>query len=179
LYTNIRGKNYAHVEGWQFAGGMLGLFPRVLAVENLSTPKEIKWKADVEIVNLKTGDIISRGFAICSKSENTKKSFDEYAVLSMAQTRAIGKAYRNIVGWVIKLAGCEGTPQEEMVKAGADVQEEKTEAQPVNGDVCTGTLKKHGCQGNVIVTKAAATYSKKIFGRVLCRTCQSELKTKK
>jgi hypothetical protein len=36
LYTNIQGKNYAHVEGWQFAGGLLGMFPRVAAVENLS-----------------------------------------------------------------------------------------------------------------------------------------------
>lgn len=28
LYSNISGKNYAHVEGWQFAGGLLGMFPR-------------------------------------------------------------------------------------------------------------------------------------------------------
>ena len=32
----------------------------------------------------------------------------------MAQTRAIGKAYRNIIGWVMKMAGYEGTPGEEM-----------------------------------------------------------------
>ena len=27
LYTEIKGKNYAHVEGWQFAGGLMGLYP--------------------------------------------------------------------------------------------------------------------------------------------------------
>ncbi len=32
LYTNIVGKNYAHVEGWQFAGGLMGTYPRVIAV---------------------------------------------------------------------------------------------------------------------------------------------------
>jgi hypothetical protein len=94
------------------------MFPRVIAVENLSTDKETKWKADVEIVNIKDGSVVSRGFAVCSDKEAKMKSFDEYAVLSMAQTRAIGKAYRNVIGWVMKLAGYETTPSEEMRKAG-------------------------------------------------------------
>jgi len=118
LYTNIAGKNYVHVEGWQFAGGLLGTLPRVKSVENISTEQEVKWKAEVEIVNVATGNIISTGFAVCSNKEAKKKSFDEYAILSMAQTRAIGKAYRNVIGWVIKLAGYEATPSEEMVKIG-------------------------------------------------------------
>src|SRR5689334_1708384 len=66
LYTEIAKKNYAHVEGWQFAGGLLGMFPRVVTVENLSSGNEVKWKADVEIIELKTGNIISRGYAVCS-----------------------------------------------------------------------------------------------------------------
>src|SRR5580698_7302284 len=78
LYTTITGKNYAHVEGWQFAGGLLGMFPRVVSVENLSTEGEKKWRADVEIIDLKTERIISRGFAICSSKESKKRSFDEY-----------------------------------------------------------------------------------------------------
>ena len=111
LYTNIQGKNYVHVEGWQFAGGMMGTFARIVAVEKLG---DNVWKAEAEIVQLTTQKVISRGFAICSKAESKKKSFDEYAVLSMAQTRAIGKAYRNVIGWVMKIAGYEGTPAEEM-----------------------------------------------------------------
>lgn len=115
LYTVIVGKNYVNVEGWQFAGGLLGSFPRIKAVENLSTGTETKWKAEVEIINSRTGKVISTGFAVCSNKESKKRSFDEYAVLSMAQTRAIGKAYRNVIGWVIKLAGYEATPKEEAV----------------------------------------------------------------
>lgn len=124
LSTNIVGKDYAHVEGWQFAGGLMGMFPRIVSVENLSSGQEFKWKAEVEIVNLKTKEIISRGFAICSNKEGKKKTFDEYAVLSMAQTRAIGKAYRNVIGWVMKLAGYEATPQEEMAKMGEILKDE-------------------------------------------------------
>jgi hypothetical protein len=34
--------------------------------------------------------------------------------MSMAQTRAVGKAYRNILAWIIRAAGYEPTPAEEM-----------------------------------------------------------------
>lgn len=121
LSVKIVGRDYVMVEGWQFAGGLLGTFPKIVSVENMSSGQEIKWKAQVEIINVKTGQIISSGFAVCSTKEVKKKTFDEYAVLSMAQTRAIGKAYRNVIGWVIKLAGYEGAPAEEMVKAGEEV----------------------------------------------------------
>lgn len=111
LYVEIVGKNYVMVEGWQFAGGLLGLLPRIAKVKCLG---DNKWFAHAEIINQKTKEVISSGFAICSKEENKKKSFDEYAILSMAQTRAIGKAYRNLIGWVIKLAGYESIPAEEV-----------------------------------------------------------------
>ena len=111
LYVEISGKKYTLVEGWQFAGGLLGLYPRVVRVESKG---ENKWLAEVEIVDRKTDKVVSTGFAVCSKEEARKKTFDEYAILSMAQTRAIGKAYRNLIGWVMKLAGYEATPAEEM-----------------------------------------------------------------
>ena len=124
LFNEIKGKNYVQVEGWQFAGGLIGTMPRIVAVEELSTGK---WKAEAEIVEVKTGKILSRGFAICSKLESKKKDFDEYAILSMAQTRAIGKAYRNILAWVMKLAGYEGTPAEEMQKYAQSTASTETE----------------------------------------------------
>ena len=111
LYVPIKGKNYVMVEGWQFAGGMLGLVPRVVEVKQMAKGE---WFAQVNIIDKRTGCVISSGFALCSKAEDKKKGFDEYAILSMAQTRAIGKAYRNLIGWVMKLAGYEGTPAEEM-----------------------------------------------------------------
>lgn len=119
-------KNYVMVEGWQFAGGLLGLSPEIVEIKNL-TPEgteNYKWLAEAIIIRNKDERKVGRGFALCSKEEDKKKSFDEYAVLSMAQTRAIGKAYRNLIGWVMKLAGYEPTPAEEMenVKEGATKQ---------------------------------------------------------
>jgi hypothetical protein len=122
LFTNIKGKNYAHVDGWQFAGFLTGLNAVVEEPKNLSTDKETKWSD--EAIIYQGEKIVGRGFALCSNKEFSKKGFDEYAVLSMAQTRAIGKAYRNKIGWVMKLAGYESTPSEEMGKAG-DIQKEK------------------------------------------------------
>ena len=110
LSVRIVDRDYVMVEGWQFAGGVIGLFSRVIKVEKSGTG----WLAQVEIVRAKDNAVVSTGFAFCSKDEMKKKSFDEYAILSMAQTRAIGKAYRNLLGWVMKLAGYEATPAEEM-----------------------------------------------------------------
>lgn len=145
LYTSIVGKNYAHVDGWAYAGGLMGIFPRVTKTENLSQGNEKKWKADVELVRMKDGVVMGFGTAICSSAETKKKSFDEYAILSMAQTRAIGKAYRNTIGWVMKLAGQEATPAEEMVKGGDVVKGEvvvQVEDEPTGIQAETGQILK-------------------------------------
>ncbi len=114
LTANIQGKNYPLVEAWQFAGSQLGLIPVVKEVKNLSTDTELKYEAFVEVIRLTDGVVLSRGYAVCSNKENSKRRFDEYAIASMAQTRAVGKAYRNILAWLMKAAGFEATPAEEM-----------------------------------------------------------------
>jgi hypothetical protein len=58
--------------------------------------------------------VISAAESICTRSERTWKERDEYAIKSMAQTRACAKALRNVLAWVAVLAGFEGTPAEEI-----------------------------------------------------------------
>jgi hypothetical protein len=114
LSVKIANKDYVEVEGWQFAGGLLKLYPIITKTEDLSNG-DIKWKAEAEIIG-EDGTVQGRGIAICSNKEAKKKTFEEYAILSMAQTRAIGKAFRNRIGWIIKLAGYESTPAEEITE---------------------------------------------------------------
>ena len=114
LTTNIKGKNYPLVEAWQFAGSQLGLYPLLTEVKKESTDTEIKYSAWVEIRKIANDQIMSRGFATCSNKEGSKRQFDEYAICSMAQTRAEGKAYRMLLSWLMKAAGFEATPAEEM-----------------------------------------------------------------
>jgi hypothetical protein len=184
LYSPIGGRNYVQVEGWQYAGGLLGLFPRIVDVTCLTQGKVYKWKAEAEIVNIKTGTVVGRGIAICSNEENKKKNFDEYAILSMAQTRAIGKAYRNLIGWVMKLAGYEGTPSEEMVKMG---QKEPSPVEVVPATIAPKPGQVIGpdgqptflCKGcTAPITDQVAAYSEKLFKKRLCGECQQEQKKK-
>lgn len=126
LSTNIAGKDYINVEGWQFAGMMMGLYPVVVELENLSRSEQIttggksflskiyKFKATVELRDVRDNSVKGVGIAFCSNEEPMKRSFQEYAVASMAQTRAVGKAYRNLLGFLVKAAGFESTPSEEM-----------------------------------------------------------------
>jgi transcription initiation factor TFIIIB Brf1 subunit/transcription initiation factor TFIIB len=116
LAINIVGKSYILVEGWQFAGMMFGIYPIITAVENLSDKEArvYKFRATVELRTVKDNQLVGSGVAFCSTAEQKKRTFEEYAVASMAQTRAIGKAYRNLLGFIIKAAGFEATPYEEM-----------------------------------------------------------------
>lgn len=113
LYTNIQGKNYVNVEGWQIAGAFTGIFPVVESVENLSQGETYRYRAEVSLQD-KDGNKVGYGVAICTNKEPGKSRFEEYAVASMAQTRAVGKAFRMKIGWLLKIAGYETTPAEEM-----------------------------------------------------------------
>ena len=98
LSTNIQGKQFVNVEGWGYAGAAIGLIPIITEVKDLSKENELKYWATCEVRNIATGQVVSIGHAICS----------------MAQTRAEGKAYRLLLGWLMKAAGFEATPAEEM-----------------------------------------------------------------
>ena len=128
LSSNIQGKQFVNVEGWQFAGASLGLMPIITDTKDLSNETTIKYMAVCEVRNINTGAVVATGIALCSNAEKTKRYFDEYAILSMAQTRAIGKAYRNLLAWLMKAAGFEATPAEEMDFA---VEETKKPSKPV------------------------------------------------
>jgi len=129
LFVPVKGKNYVLVEGWQFAGGLTGVFPRVTSLENQSTDKEIKYRAEVELVHMKSGQVVGTGMAVCSNKERGKQAFEEYAIASMAQTRAVGKAFRLTFGWVMKMAGYEATPAEEVIVS--EDEEEKIEEETI------------------------------------------------
>jgi hypothetical protein len=134
LFQNIQGKEYVNVEGWQYAGSRLGILPVVEQVTNMSTDTELKYQAKVNLLNLRTEQVVGAGFAICSNKEQGKKYYQEFAIASMAQTRAIGKAYRNALAWIIRAAGYEPTPAEEMDYTGntteTKVEQPKAVAQP-------------------------------------------------
>jgi hypothetical protein len=114
LTTNVQGKEFVNVEGWQYAGSRLGIVPIVEHVINVSSDQEMKYQAKVTLFDIRHQITVGAGFAVCSNKESGKKFYQEFAIMSMAQTRAIGKAYRNCLAWIIRAAGYEPTPAEEM-----------------------------------------------------------------
>lgn len=114
LYKPIKDKNYVLVEGWQFAGALIGVFPITSDTQERSTADEKKYWARVELIRVSDGVKVGAGEAISSSKEIMRKGADEFAILSMAQTRATGKAFRLSVGWIMKLAGYEAVSAEEM-----------------------------------------------------------------
>ena len=114
LTTQVQGKAFVNVEGWQYAGSRLGIVPIVEFVTNHSSDSEMKYEAKVTLYDLRHGVTVGAGFAVCSNKESGKKFYQEFAIMSMAQTRATGKAFRNVLAWIIRAAGYEPTPAEEM-----------------------------------------------------------------
>lgn len=118
LTTNIGGKDHVRVEGWTLLGTMLGVFP----VVEWTRAVDDGWEARVEARTL-AGQVVGAAEAECLRTERLWKGRDDYALRSMAQTRAVSKALRGPLGFVVTLAGYEATPAEEMPAGG--FQEER------------------------------------------------------
>ena len=110
LSSRIRNKDYVRVEGWSTLGAMIGVLPKEKHVNKIDNGYE----AYVELVRASDGIVIGGASAICTRDEKNWKDRDEFAVRSMAITRATGKAYRLGMAWIMELAGYAGTPAEEM-----------------------------------------------------------------
>ena len=114
LAINIQGNDYVIAEGWETLGTMLGCTPYVESVEEIQLGEKRHQFGYVATVSIRQGDrIISRASAMAERNNNQK---ERPAVFSMAQTRALGKAYRMALSWIMKMAGYQPTPAEEMKK---------------------------------------------------------------
>lgn len=109
LVSMIGGKEYLTVEAWSTLGVLVGCTART----EWTRPIEGGFEAAVEVVNV-NGLVIGRAEACCLRSERNWAKRDDYALRSMAQTRAMGKALRMPLGWIAVLAGYNATPAEEM-----------------------------------------------------------------
>lgn len=123
LVANISGKKFPVVECWTTLGAMVGVFPQVEGeVRTSGSWKEGDFTA-IATVTARTldGKVVGRAEALCSQEEKMRGNprwQDKYAVFSMAQTRAIAKALRLPLSWVLQMAGIETTPAEEIPPGG-------------------------------------------------------------
>lgn len=110
--ANIQNKRYPKVEWWTTVGAALGLFPREEETRKLEREGETAYEATVGVYN--GTQLVTRASAMCSSAEPRWRNSDEYAIRSMATTRATGKAYRLGLSFLAVMSGLEATPAEEM-----------------------------------------------------------------
>jgi hypothetical protein len=145
--VNIKGKQYPKIEWWTSVSASLGLFPRVLYSKRLDREGEIAYEAKVEVH--RNGIVMASGEAMCSNREARWQHADEYAIKSMAITRASGKAYRIPLSFLAVMAGLEVTPAEEMpTEVHSDSNHSITRTQNQNDDLATE--KQRGAVRNLI-----------------------------
>lgn len=125
LTTRIGNKDYVQVEGWTLCGSMLGVFPVVEWTRKL----ENGWEARVE-ARTRDGAVVGAAEAECLNTETRWKTAEDYSIRSMAQTRAISKALRAPLGFIVALAGYESTPADEMVHQPAKPFDVETDLLP-------------------------------------------------
>ncbi len=114
LYSTISGKKHVRVEGWQLLGSMLGIYPITEWTRTCTDSKGAEgWEARV-IAQRQDGSVVGTREAMCTRSEGRWKNADDYAIRSMAQTRAVSGALSMPLRFVMELAGYSGTPEAEI-----------------------------------------------------------------
>ena len=103
------GNGHVRVEGWTLLGSMLGVAPEI----EWSRPLPNGWEARA-VARLPDGRLVGNAEAQCTTQEKHWRDRDDYALRSMAQTRAVSKALRMALGFIVQLAGYDATPAEEL-----------------------------------------------------------------
>lgn len=132
LATRIQGNDHLRVEAWQTLGSMLGVFPVKEWVRPIMWPEPppgrltglrdrgLTFGFEASFVAQTTaGVVVGGGESECRRTESKWASRDDYALRSMAQTRATSKALKGPLSFIVALAGYSPTPAEEMDSRGA------------------------------------------------------------
>jgi hypothetical protein len=136
LYQDIGKSRHIEVPAWQFAAHFYGISAKIVEGATVPYVDELTgaagFKSRAEAMLISTGQVISAGEALCLNNEDNWSMRPKYEyqngnrvqtgqvhvpsfqLMSMAQTRAIGKALSNILRFVVVLAGFADTPAEEM-----------------------------------------------------------------
>lgn len=115
--VRINGETYLEYEDWQTLGRFYSMTPVVKATREVTYGEARGWEATAEVLLVPTNQVISSAEAMCLDDEARWSNKPSFQLRSMAQTRACAKALRNVLAWVVVLAGYRPTPAEEVGSA--------------------------------------------------------------
>jgi hypothetical protein len=134
LYQKIGDREHLYVEAWETCAHFYGISAKIVEVRPIidEITGAAGFEAIADALRMSDGQVISSGRGMCLNNEdnwNTRPKYEyeqgkrvqtgtvrvpTYQLASMAQTRAIGKVLRNVLAFVVALAGYATTPAEEM-----------------------------------------------------------------
>lgn len=113
-------RKHVRLEGWTTAGILCGsLLGDAVVPHTVSTGpviedgKVVGYEALVEARSA-SGLTLATAKGLCLRQEKRWKTADDFAISSMAQTRAASRALRLALGWIVTMSGFDTTPAEEM-----------------------------------------------------------------
>ena len=105
--VKFNGKHYLSFEDWQTCGRFYGVTAKVVSTEVVEIDGTKGFIARAEAINTQTGAVISAAESMCMNDEKNWEKKPLFQLRSMAQTRACAKSLRNVLAWVVVLAGYE------------------------------------------------------------------------
>lgn len=153
----LNGKTFLENADWLTVARFYGITARIRSTKFV-TYGEAEYavrgfEAIAEAYLVERSEVISTAESMCLQDEPNWKGKPLFQIRSMAQTRACSRVLRQVLGWVVVLAGYADTPAEEM-----------DQAQGLALALC------YEC-GEDIRTQGELTDSKGKFGVSLCRVC--------
>jgi hypothetical protein len=109
----INGKTFLQFEDWQTLGRFYGVTVAARETTYIEQGRVRGYECHAEAIRA-DGQVISAAQAMCLDDESKWSDKPLFQLRSMAQTRAQAKALRNVLAWVVVMAGYAPTPAEEM-----------------------------------------------------------------
>lgn len=114
----FNGEQYLEFEDWQTVARFYGYTVQVRETKPVEFGSIKGFEAFADVLMVRTGQIVSSAESMCMSDEPNWAKKPLFQLRSMAQTRACAKAFRNVLAWVVVLAGYRATPAEEMSDGG-------------------------------------------------------------
>ena len=114
LSQQIQGRQYLKAEAWSFAARILSLGVETDDPKPFTDTNNQPGYACRARVLDSDGRVLASASAICTRWEKRWTTADDFAIYSMSQTRAVGKAFRIALGALAQLAGFEPVSVEEL-----------------------------------------------------------------
>lgn len=147
--VKFNGKHYLSFEDWQTCGRFYGVTAKVVSTEVVEIDGTKGFIARAEAINTQTGAVISAAESMCMNDEKNWEKKPLFQLRSMAQTRACAKSLRNVLAWVVVLAGYEPNVAEEMTGDEHEARAPIAPPKPRVTDAVTQTFGKSEQDANV------------------------------